>query len=76
MQMVGQGTPAGREFGGEGGVHEPGHRRGVRTAGIPLQGERHELSGLDREEHRLGVGGGQGRDEQDPVDPRLVGEPG
>jgi hypothetical protein len=48
----------------------------VRAAGVPLQGERDERSRLDGPDHGGGVRGGQGRDEQDPVDLGLVGPAG
>ena len=54
---------------------QPGGRSAVRVkrtnratawvcvrAGVPLQGERHELAGRYRADHGLGVGSGQGRD--------------
>ena len=56
--MTRQGTPAVREFSGERDVNEPGHRHGMSAARIPLQGVRHDLLRLDREDHRLRVGGG------------------
>ena len=48
MEVIGLGVPAGRQFGGERGVDEPGDGRGVGAAGVPLQGERHELRRLAR----------------------------
>jgi hypothetical protein len=47
VQVIGLGLPAGRQGDGERGVNEPGHRGGVRAAGVPLQGERDQRSRLD-----------------------------
>jgi hypothetical protein len=76
VEVIGLGVPAGWQFGGERGADEPGDGRGVRTAGIPLQGERHELHWLDRLDHGRGVRSCEGRDEQDPIDVALVGPAG
>jgi hypothetical protein len=76
VQVVGQGKPAVRELRGERGVDEPRHRHGVSAVRIPLQGERHQLGRVDREDHRPGVRGGHGSGEQDPIDARLVGPSG
>lgn len=43
VEVVGLGVPAGRKVRGKRGVDEPGDGCGVCAAGIPLQGERHEL---------------------------------
>src|SRR5262249_11880040 len=76
VQVIGLGVPAGRQFGGERGVDEPGDGGGVRAAGIPLQGERDELRWLGWPDEGGGVRGCEGWDEQDPVDIALVGPAG
>jgi hypothetical protein len=73
VQVVGLGMPAGRQVGGQRAVDESGHGRGVGPAGVPLQGEGHELAGGHRADDCLGMGGRQGRDQQNPVDVALAG---
>jgi len=46
VEMIGLGVPAGRQFRGKRDVDKPGDGRGVCAAGVPLQGERHELGWL------------------------------
>ena len=71
-EMIGLGVPAGRQVGGERGMDEPGDGRGMRAAGIPLQGEWDELRWLDRPDYGRGVRLGRGRNEQDPADVALL----
>ena len=60
VQVIGLGVPAGRQFGGERGVDEPGDGGGVRAAGIPMQDEWDELRWLSRPDDGGGVRGCQG----------------
>jgi len=71
-EMIGLGVPAGRQVGGERGMDEPGDGRGMRAAGIALQGEWDELRWLDRPDYGRGVRLGRGRNEQDPADVALL----
>jgi hypothetical protein len=73
VQVIGLGIPAGRQIGGQRTVDESGHGHGVCPAGVPLQGEWHELARRHRADDCLDVGGRQGRDQQDPVNVALVG---
>jgi len=72
-QVIRLSAPAGRQFRGERGVNEPGDGRSVRAIGIPLQGKRNQLAGRYGPDRGPGVRGREGRDEQDPLDVRLVG---
>ena len=73
VQVIGLSMPAGREICRQRTVDESGNGYGVHPAGVPLQGEWHELAGRHRAEDCLGVGGRQGWDQQDPVNVGLVG---
>jgi hypothetical protein len=60
VQVIGLGMPAGREICRQRTVDESGYGDGVGPAGVPLQGEWHELAGRHRADDGVGVGGGQG----------------
>src|SRR6266699_6464715 len=66
VQVIGLGMPAGREICSQRTVDESGNGDGVRPAGVPLQGEWHELAGRYRADDGVGVGCGQGRDQHYP----------
>ena len=76
VQVIGLGIPAGRQIGSRRTVDESGHGHGVRRTRVPLHGEWNELARHHGADHRLDVGGCQGRDQQDPVDAALVGPAG
>src|SRR6266702_8859117 len=73
VQVIGLGMPAGREICSQRTVDESGCGYGVHPAGVPLQGEWHELAWRHRADDCLGVSGRQGRDQQDPVNAGLAG---